>query len=221
MRILAIADSPERLLYDAFAPAAWRGHVDLVISCGDLDREYLEFLVSALDVPLLYVAGNHDTAYRTHPPEGCEDLADRLLTIGGLRLAGISGSLRYNAGPEAYQYTERQMGWRLRRLGWQVRWAGGVDLVASHAAPLHRRPNLDATDWAHRGSAGFRRFIERYRPRYWLHGHNHLFLPWTPRVSRIAETTVINAYGHYLFDTTAPLPMLPIGAVVSKQLPPA
>lgn len=133
MRILTIADIPERLLYDAFAPDDWRGRVDLIISCGDLDREYLEFLVTELPVPVLYVPGNHDGAYRTQPPEGCEDLDGRLVTIDGLRVAGIGGSPRYNADHEAYQYTEQQMAWRLRRLGWRVRRAGGVDVVVSHA----------------------------------------------------------------------------------------
>src|SRR5436190_929518 len=70
MRILAISDIPERLLYDDFSPERWRSRVDLVLSCGDLDREYLEFLVTVLDVPLLYVAGNHDVAFRVQPPRG-------------------------------------------------------------------------------------------------------------------------------------------------------
>jgi hypothetical protein len=43
--------------------------------------------------------------------------------------------------------------------------------------------------------------ILRHRPRYWLHGHNHLTYAWMPRLSTIAQTTVINAYGYYLLDT--------------------
>ena len=35
---------------------------DLVIGCGDLPFDYLEYLVSRLDVPLLYVPGNHDAS---------------------------------------------------------------------------------------------------------------------------------------------------------------
>jgi Icc-related predicted phosphoesterase len=96
-----------------------------------------------------------------------------------------------------------------------------VDLVVSHAAPLHGHAAFDATDQAHRGSVSFRRFIERYRPRFWLHGYSHLLFSWIPRVSCIAGTAVINAYGHYLFDTEAPLPTLPIGAIASIQLPPS
>jgi hypothetical protein len=37
LRILAIADITERLLYDDCAPERWRSRVDLVLSCADLD----------------------------------------------------------------------------------------------------------------------------------------------------------------------------------------
>jgi Icc-related predicted phosphoesterase len=218
MRILAIADTPERLLYDVFEPDEWRGRVDCVLSCGDLDREYLEFLVTELAVPLLYVPGNHDVAYRSHPPEGCDNLDGRVRVVRGLRMAGIGGSLRYNAGSDAYQYTEREMAWRLWRLSRRVRRASGVDIMVTHTAPLHDDPILDAPDPAHRGSAGFRRFIERFRPRYWLHGHNHLFDSRVPRISRIDQTVVINAYGHYLFDTDMPPPSVPITAAPTTLL---
>lgn len=87
-----------------------------------------------------YVAGNHDTVYRAHPPEGCDDIDGRVRVIDGLRIAGLARNLRYNADPQTYQYTERQMAWRLRRLGCQIRRTGGVDLVVSHATPLHADP---------------------------------------------------------------------------------
>ena len=45
--------------------------MDLIISCGDLDPSYLEFLESMTNVPLLYVHGNHDHVYEKTPPEGC------------------------------------------------------------------------------------------------------------------------------------------------------
>jgi Icc-related predicted phosphoesterase len=221
MRILAIADTPERLLYDAFDPDDWRGRIDCVISCGDLDHEYLEFLVTELDTPLLYVPGNHDSAYRMRPPEGCENIDDRVRRIGDLRIAGVGGSMRYNSNSAAYQYTERQMTWRMRRLGFRARWEGRVDLVVSHAAPLHGDPAFDAIDLAHQGFASFRRFLERHRPRYWLHGHNHLLSNLVPRVSQIAETIVINAYGHYLLDTNAPPSILPITAAPSALVRPS
>lgn len=245
MRVLAIADTPERLLYEHFSPERWKGHVDVVLSCSDLDHEYLEFLVTVLDVPLYYVAGNHDTSYRTRPPEGCESIDGRVVRVGGLRIAGVSGSMQYNAGPDEYQYTERQMAGKTRRLGYRVWRAGGVDLVISHAAPLHcpafhgcpspvgggrpcehpDRPAhleacLDASDRCHQGFAAFRRFILRHRPRYWLHGHNHLTYAWMPRLSTIGETTVINAYGHFVLDTERRPVVLPTAATPSTVLRP-
>lgn len=246
MRILTISDTPERLLYDDFKLERWQSRVDLVISCGDLDHEYLEFLVTVLNVPLLYVAGNHDTAYRTRPPEGCEDIDGRVVRIGGLRIGGAAGSMRYNAGKEEYQFTERQMAVKMRRLGYRAWRAGGIDIVVSHAAPLycpafgrcpepvgagrrcthpelaaHVETCLDASDLTHRGFACFTRFITRHKPRYWLHGHNHLTYSWTPRIGRIAETTVINAYGHYLLDTEARPAVLPVTAAPSTVLRPS
>jgi len=248
VRILAIADTPERLLYDNFSPERWRSRVDLVVSCGDLDRTYLEFLVSVLDVPLLYVAGNHDTAYHAHAPEGCEDIDGRVVRMGDLRIAGIAGCMQYNAGSDAYQYTERQMDRKMRQLGFKAWRAEGVDLVVSHAAPVHcpdfeRCPApvgpgrscahpecpahldvcLDAGDRCHRSFDTFRRFALHHKPAYWLHGHNHLTYSWAPRLSTIGETDVINAYGHYLLDTDAAARrrILPIVATSSSALGPS
>jgi calcineurin-like phosphoesterase family protein len=56
-RILAIADEVDETLY---GPAVKRLEPDLVLSCGDLPFEYLEYIVTVLSVPLLYVPGNHD-----------------------------------------------------------------------------------------------------------------------------------------------------------------
>jgi Icc-related predicted phosphoesterase len=243
MRILAISDTSERLLYDDFQPERWRSPVDVNNSSGDLNHEYLEFLVTVLDAPLLYVAGNHDASFRTRPPEGCQDIDGRVVRIGGLRIAGIAGSMQYNAGRDKYQYTERQMRARMRRLGLKVWRAGGVDIMVSHAAPLycpafkrcpapigsgkpcthpecpsHLAACLDATDRCHLGFDAFRRFILRHRPRYWLHGHNHLTYAWTPRMASIGETTIINAYGHYLLDTASRPLVLPTVADPSAVL---
>lgn len=234
MRILAISDISERILYDDFQPERWKEQVDLVISCGDLSHEYLEFLVTVIDAPLLYVAGNHDTSFRARPPEGCEDIDGRIVRIGDLRIGGLAGSMRYNAGREQFQYTERQMAWRMRRMAPKIWRSGGIDIMVSHSAPLycpafnrcpkpigsgkpcthpecpaHLAACLDATDRCHQGFDAFHRFIMRQRPRYWLHGHNHLTYAWTPRITTLGTTTIINAYGHYLLDTAVRLPVLP------------
>ena len=57
IRVLAVSDE--------IAPAVNRFEVrelepDLIVSCGDLPFDYLEYLVSTLNVPMVFVPGNHD-----------------------------------------------------------------------------------------------------------------------------------------------------------------
>ena len=67
MKVLLLADREERALWDFYDPGRTEG-VDLIISCGDLDADYLEFLVTMVSCPLLYVRGNHDRALCPSPP---------------------------------------------------------------------------------------------------------------------------------------------------------
>ena len=59
-----------------------------ILSCGDLDPKYLEFLVTMTNCPLLYVNGNHDRKYLENPPEGCICIENRVYDYKGLRLLG-------------------------------------------------------------------------------------------------------------------------------------
>lgn len=81
--------------------------VELVLSCGDLPASYLSFLTCFTSAPILYIRGNHDDRYDKHPPEGCECIEDQVVTVGGLRILGLGGSMRYNRGIN--QYTEKEM----------------------------------------------------------------------------------------------------------------
>ena len=69
VKILVIADTESRSLWDFYDPSKLEG-VDLIISCGDLSVNYLDFLVTMTNCPLLYVHGNHDDIYDVKPPEG-------------------------------------------------------------------------------------------------------------------------------------------------------
>ena len=133
MRILAIADTEERALSEHFDPKRW-GVIDLIISCGDLDPEYLDLVVSRLNVPLLYVRGNHDTGYQERPPGGCENIDGRVRRFGGLRIAGLEGSRWY--GGRGIEVSDREMAWRAFRLRVKILLAGGIDILVTHAPPL-------------------------------------------------------------------------------------
>ena len=83
MKILFLADEEEKSLYEFFDPQRLEG-VDLIISCGDLSRHYLEYIVTMARCPLLYVRGNHDRRYTQEPPEGCIDIDDKIYDYKGL-----------------------------------------------------------------------------------------------------------------------------------------
>ena len=195
MKILALSDEVSPALYDYYMPGRLDDY-DLLISCGDLRAQYLSFLVTMTKVPLLYVHGNHDGGYEKKPPEGCDCIEDKLVVYKGLRILGLGGSPCYNGGP--HQYTEREMRWRIFKLKWKIRKHKGVDIVVSHA-PLAGVG--DADDFAHRGFYEFLRFVDKYHPKYWLHGHVHLnYGIDKTRVREYGGTKVINACERYVLE---------------------
>ena len=192
MKLLLLSDKESPFLWDYYQPGRLKEY-DLILSCGDLKAEYLSFLVTMGRAPLLYVHGNHDTRYRSAPPEGCESIEDKLYIHNGIRILGLGGSPHYNGG--AHQYTEQQMARRIRRLHWKIRRAGGVDIIIAHAAPAGV---ACGDDYAHRGFDCFRDLIDRYQPKYFIHGHVHMnYGRQIERQITIGSTTVINAYERY------------------------
>lgn len=199
MRILLVADEEAPYLWDYYQPGRLEG-IDCVLSCGDLKQEYLEFLVTMSNKPLYYVCGNHDKGYVNFPPEGCENIDDQLIYIGGLRVLGLGGCIRYNPGP--FQYTDKEMANRVRRARRQIRKAGGVDVVITHAPPLGYG---DAPDPAHRGFAAFLPLMDEFHPRYLIHGHVHQsYGHGHPRQIQYGETTIMNAVGWHILEIDAP-----------------
>ncbi len=195
MKILTVSDQVEPVLYQRFDRRQFED-IDLILSCGDLPPEYLSFLLGKLNVPLYYVRGNHDIRYESKPPQGCMDLNARLTRFQQITLLGLEGSRWYNGGP--MQYTEREMRWRIWRLQPRLWLTGGIDIVIAHAPPRHIH---DAEDRCHRGFKSFRRLIDRYSPRYFIHGHIHArFAQPSQRVTMVGRTRVVNTYGYHILQ---------------------
>lgn len=194
MKILLLSDKECPTLWDYYQPGRLDG-IDLILSCGDLNPNYLSFLVTMGRAPLLYVHGNHDGRYDKDPPEGCDCIEDKLVTVNGLRILGLGGSLRYNDAP--HQYSERQMARRIRKLRFKLWRAGGVDIVVTHAPALGYG---DDSDRAHRGFQCLLDLIDKYQPRYLIHGHVHMTYRRGPRILQRGDTTIINAYERYLLE---------------------
>ena len=202
MKILALSDVELPAVYstrirERFPDAA------LVISCGDLPYYYLEYVLSALDIPLFYVHGNHvteitqDDGETRAEPWGAINLHRKVIYDRklDLALAGIEGSLRYSHKP--HQYSQARMWWMVLGLvpGLllnKLLHGRYLDIFVTHSAPENIQ---DDTDLPHRGIAAFRWLIKTFKPRLHLHGHVHLYTPIKPWKTRFHQTLVVNAYG--------------------------
>jgi uncharacterized protein len=196
MKILSVADYVVKDLLEPAGGGPAIDGIELILSCGDLPPEYLSALRHRYDVPLLYVLGNHDLRYTTSPPRGCLHIDRKIVHAGTTRILGFSGSRWYNGNIN--QYSEEQMAGFVKKLRFAL-WRGrGVDLVVTHAPPrfIH-----DAEDRCHRGFRIFRHFIDKYSPRYFIHGHIHtLFASSEERITRVNSTFVVNCYGYHVLQ---------------------
>lgn len=204
MKILCISDHIDPLVYSNSIKSRF-ADVDLILCAGDLPLDYLDFIVSNLNKPAFFVFGNHyteklaDNAYQGY---GCSHIGSRIQREDGLIIAGLGGSMRYNRGLN--QFTEFQMYREIiklipRMLIYRLFYRRYVDILLTHAPPqgIHDKPDL-----CHRGFKAFRWFIKIFKPRYLVHGHIHLYDLSAVRRTRWEKTEVINAYSHYVIDTS-------------------
>ncbi len=201
MKILTVSDQVVSILHSPGLRER-TPEVEAILACGDLPADYLEYLVSMLNVPLFYVMGNHDSESGTPAyPEGGENLDRRVVAFNGVLIAGLEGAQRYNAKPH-FQYTENEMRARIAALAPalllnKARYGRYLDILITHAPPYHIH---DGEDYAHRGFKSFVWFIEHYQPRYLVHGHVHVYDNRTETVTTRGATTIVNTYGYKILD---------------------
>ena len=195
MKILALADEESAYLWDYFEKSKLEG-IDLIISCGDLNPKYLSFIATFTNAPVIYVHGNHDKKYKNIPPEGCICIEDQIYVYKGVRILGLGGSMKYNS--DECQYTEREMRKRVRKLRWKLFRSKGFDILVTHAPAFGLN---DGEDLPHRGFQVFNTLIEKYNPKYFLHGHVHMrYGRKHVRFDTCGDTQVINAFERCVFE---------------------
>lgn len=205
MKILAISDEESPYLWDYFEKSKLEG-IDLIISCGDLKPEYLSFLATFTAAPVLYVHGNHDDKYAKVEPGGCICIEDDIFVYEGVRILGLGGSMRYRPGE--HQYTEKEMRKRVHKLKmrWKLHRRGGFDILVTHAPAYGIN---DGEDLPHRGFKTFNKLIDKYSPKYFLHGHVHMNYGMKhKRYDKYKDTQIINAYERCVFEYEGEEPVL-------------
>lgn len=206
-RILAVSDKVLPALYSSQVQVYYP-KLDLLIGCGDLPYYYLDFLVSALDTPMVYVLGNHDAGRQFSADRGeltgvrgGENIHARSVLEQGVLLAGLEGSMRYKPNRKL-QYSdremERQIGRLLPRLMFnRIRYGRYLDILVTHSPPFGIH---DADDLTHTGFKGFLGFMRVFKPRYLLHGHIHRYTQHNHEQTRYYSTTVINVYPSFYME---------------------
>lgn len=195
MRILALADKESKAYWDYYTPGKLNG-IDLIISCGDLNPHYLSFLATFTHAPVLYIRGNHDDKYDEIPPDGCVCIEDSIYVFNGIRILGLGGSVRYKAGNN--QFTQAEMNKRVRKLWFKLKKHKGFDIMVTHSPALGIG---DGDDRPHKGFEAFVNLLNKYNPKYFLHGHVHTtYGRQYKRHKTYNDTLIINPYETYVFD---------------------
>lgn len=204
MKILLLADREERVLWGDWSTEMRKrlSEVSLILSAGDLDPEYLEFLVTLLNKPLVYVRGNHDGRYDERPPEGCVNADGRIVEEAGVRILGLGGSMRYKPGASD-MYSENEMKRRILPLRMKLAadsftGGGGFDILLTHA-PCRGYGDLE--DLPHRGFDCFNDLLGTYRPKLHCFGHVHKeYGNFRRKTEHPSGTVLVNACGYHIYE---------------------
>jgi Icc-related predicted phosphoesterase len=207
VKILTVSDQVIERVQTLASNGAFRD-VELIIGCGDLPYNYLEYLVTMINATMFYVPGNHDPEYdpriKETRAEGGSNLDLKLARHQDFLIAGFGGSIRYR--PDSVnQYTQSEASQRALRLLpgllWnRLRYGRALDILISHSPPFGIH---DENTTAHQGLHALNWLLRVARPRYHFHGHYHFYR------NNIAEsqtnnglTKIMNIYPYKLIDVS-------------------
>lgn len=224
MKILAVSDKEDIKLQDFILKKSNTfKDLDFIISCGDLAKNYLEFLVDSLKKEFFFVEGNHPLLYKCESKHyldkivtkvyekddrfilGGVNLHARLEIYGDYILVGFEGSMKYNPGK--FQFSEKEMSAIVKKIEHKIIIQNLIDfflrrkkkkiIVVSHApiAGVH-----DKEDLCHKGFKCFKKFLKHFKPLIWFHGHVHYEGQMNEQISKVDKTLVVNVYGFHIVN---------------------
>jgi len=207
VKILVLSDEVVERLY-SLCTSGHFSEIELILGCGDLPYPYLENLLTFLNVPLLYVPGNHDPTYNPGNPlahaEGASNLDLKLARHKRFLIGGFGGSIRYR--PDGTnQYTQSEAYFRAFRLLPRlflnrVNYGRSLDILITHSPPygIH-----DEETQAHQGLKAINWLLHIAKPRYHFHGHTH----FQRRNLSASETTrsltkIVNVFPYKIIEVS-------------------
>lgn len=207
VKVLALSDEVVERLY-SLCDRGYFGDIELILGCGDLPYDYLENLVTFLNVPLLYVPGNHDPNYEFEEPltyaEGGSNLDLKSMRVKKFLIGGFGGSIRYRPGG-TNQYTQTEAysrAFRLlpRLLLNRIHYGRSLDILITHSPPFGIH---DDDTQAHRGLKAINWLLRVAKPRYHFHGHTHFQRRnISPSETNHGLTKIINIYPYKIIEVS-------------------
>lgn len=229
MKFLCVSDQIDPFIYSSTVKERYED-VDAVLAAGDLDMEYVDFIVTTMGKPTYFVFGNHnlkefkyydkklrkamqlDEITLMKHAHGGDYVGNEVLTSKWLNftkkdgsktpllICGVSGSLKYNNGQA--QYTEKEMKKQLLAMVPKLRRNKRKYGRYCDIFLTHATPRHvhDKEDPCHMGFECYNWFIEQFQPALMVHGHIHLYDLTEPRTSVVGKTTVVNAYSHVIIE---------------------
>jgi Icc-related predicted phosphoesterase len=207
VKILAVSDEVVERLYSLCT----NGHfsdIELILGCGDLPYPYLENLISFLNVPLLYVPGNHDPVYNPENHlahvEGGSNLDLKLTRHKRFLIGGFGGSISYR--PDGTnQYTQGEAYSRALRMLPRLylnklNYGRALDILITHSPPFGIH---DDDTKAHQGLKAINWLIRVAKPRYHFHGHTHFQRGnLSPSETNQGITKIINIFPYKIIEVS-------------------
>lgn len=185
MRILAIADRGARKSIKSILE---ENRIDMICTLGDLDGIELHELANITDIPKIGVYGNHCSG-SYFEKLGIKNMHLETFSFQGVTFGGFEGSVRYKPSEYAKMYTQEEAEIALKDFP-------RVEVMISHCPPYGI--NDDLSELAHTGFKALRDYLERAKPKYFLHGHTY---PNNESlVTKFKETEIIFIYQDKIID---------------------
>ena len=104
--------------------------------------------------------------------------------------------MAYNMGK--YQYSDKEMKNRYLKLKPKLFLSKGIDILLTHSPAYGIN---DQEDIHHSGFKVFNTILDKYEPKYFIHGNVHLnYGKGIKRVDTYKNTTIINAFERYTLE---------------------
>ena len=160
---------------------------DLVLLLGDIDKDTLKFIKDNSLSKIIGVEGNHDLL-NTLNDIGIENIHLNTYKHDDFVFGGFNGSVDYKKSHNYHLYSQLECFALLDDFE-------PVDVFISHNSPFEIN---DKPDIAHNGFKGINNYIEIFKPKLHIHGHQHLN---HINCDSYPDTTIISIYGIALINT--------------------